>query len=153
MRRTLFCGLAVLLVGAVACGADDTGTPEVSGASRAPVSTPAPSSPAPSPSSVVTTCKEADAVDLSGDDPFTITVRNFKFTPSCFIAGADNAIAIQNMADIKHTFTIDGTLVNAPLSPNHTYKHSGGGGFLTKGTPYNFHCLIHPQMTGTWFVV
>ena len=153
MRRALVCGLTILIVGGVACGADDTGTPVASSTSKTSVVTPASSSPTDTPTAVALTCKEAKAVDLSGDDPFSITVRNFKFTPNCFIASADNAIAIENTTDINHTFSIDGTLVNAPLRPNHTYKHSGGGGFLTKGTAYTFHCSIHPQMTGTWFVV
>jgi plastocyanin len=153
MLRTRICGMAFLIVAGIACGADDAGTPVASGASQTQVVTSTPSSPAPSPSAVATTCKEAKAVDLSSDDPFTIRVRNFKFTPNCFIASADNAIAIENTTGINHTFSIDGTLVNAPLRPHHTYKHSGGGGFLTSGTAYPFHCSIHPQMTGTWFVV
>jgi len=152
MRRMCL-GVALLIVGGVACSSKDAGTTVASSTSRTPVVTPAPSSPAPTPSAAALTCKEAKAVDLSSDDPFTITVDHFQFTPDCFIASAEAAIAIENNADINHTFSIDGTLVNAPLRAHHTYKHSGGGGFLTPGTAYPFHCSIHPQMTGTWFVV
>jgi plastocyanin len=99
-------------------------------------------------------CSESNATDLTGDDPYTITVKNFQFRPGCFMADfAAASIAIENKDDVAHTFTIDGTLVNAPLSPQATYEHGpGGGGFLDPG-PHPFHCSIHPEMTGTMIVV
>jgi plastocyanin len=99
-------------------------------------------------------CTESNATDLTGDDPYTLTVKNFQFKPDCFMADfAAASIAIENKDDVAHTFTIDGTLVNAPLSPHSTYRHGpGGGDFLDPG-PHPFHCSIHPEMTGTMIVV
>lgn len=62
------------------------------------------------------------------------------------------SIAIENKDNVAHTFSIDGTLVQAPLRPHKTYKHGPGAGFLDPGT-YPFHCSIHPEITGTMIVI
>ena len=83
-----------------------------------PVVLPSASSPSVSPSAVVSSCTEANATDLTADDPYTIVIQDFRFKPKCFMADfAAASIAIENKDDVAHTFTIDGTLVNAPLRP------------------------------------
>jgi hypothetical protein len=98
------------------------------------------------------TCTEAKAVDLTGDDPSTVVVHNFKFTPNCYIVSLAASSIVENRGDVRHTFSIDGTLVNAPLAPHHTYTHGPSTGFLEPGA-YPCYCSIHPRMTGTTIVV
>jgi plastocyanin len=152
MRRAMYAILALLIVGGAACGADETTAPEASSSNETPVATPSPSSPSATPPEFTTTCIEAKAVDLTGDDPFTFTVHHFKFAPDCFIAKLSASVAIENKDDVGHTWTIDGTLVQAPLPPHQTYTHGPSTGFLEPGA-YPFHCSIHPKMTGTMIVL
>ena len=98
-------------------------------------------------------CGEDDAVDLTADDPFRLTVHDHRFDPRCFIVEVDASVEIKNEDSVEHTWTIDGTLVDAPLIPGETYTHGPNTGFLTPGTAYSFHCSIHPKMTGTIIVV
>jgi plastocyanin len=150
--------LALLLVGATACSGDSGSTaasqnPPTSGtASPSESSTP---SPTPALASPVFTksCTEKKAVDLTGDDPFVVVVKDFQFTPSCFIVSVAASVSIENKDDVGHTWKIDGTLVNAPLVSHQTYTHGPSTGFLDTGVAYPFHCTIHPQMSGTMIVV
>jgi plastocyanin len=95
-------------------------------------------------------CTEANAVDLTADNPFTITVKNLAFSPDCFKAASASSITIVNNDGVDHTFTIDGTQVDAPLPAGQTFNGESPG--LAPGT-YAFHCKIHPAMTGTVIVV
>jgi plastocyanin len=96
-------------------------------------------------------CTEATARDLSGDDPFTVTAENLRFSPTCFIASGDASITIQNKDAVDHTFTIDGTQVDVPLPGNQTFN--GEPAALGPGS-YEFHCSIHGfSMSGTVIVV
>jgi plastocyanin len=152
MLRTRHGMLALLIAGGVACGAGETGTPAASDQGT-PAVTASASSPAATPPAAAAGCTEAKATDLTADDPYTIIIHNYKFEPDCFMADfAAASIAIENKDDVAHTFSIDGTLVNAPLRPHHTYRHGPGAGFLDPGT-YPFHCSIHPEITGTMIVV
>ena len=98
-------------------------------------------------------CPESEADDLTTDDPFMLVIQDFKFTPNCFIVRVSASIAIENRDDVEHTFTIKGTVVDAPLAPHQTYSHGPSTGFLEPGTAYRFHCSIHPQIRGTMIVV
>lgn len=95
-------------------------------------------------------CTDANAVDLTADNPFTITVKDFAFSPDCFKAASTSSITIVNNDSVDHTFTIDGTQVDAPLPAEQTFNGESAG--LAPGT-YEFRCTIHPQMTGTVIVV
>ncbi len=95
-------------------------------------------------------CTDANAVDLTADNPFTITVKDFAFNPNCFKAASTSSITIVNNDSVDHTFTIDGTQVDAPLPAGQTFNGESAG--LAAGT-YQFHCKIHPQMTGSVIVV
>lgn len=94
-------------------------------------------------------CTSANATDLSGDDPFTVTIQNLAFQPNCFTAKSSASITIENKDAVTHTFTIDGTSVNATINANSTFNGESAG--LAPGT-YPFHCTIHTQMTGTVIV-
>jgi plastocyanin len=143
--------LTLLIVGGVACGADDTSTPEASGMRRTPVAIP-PTSPALATPEFTETCPEAKAIDLTDEDPYTITMHNFRFTPDCFIVSLAASSVTENRDDVKHTFIIDGTLVNGSVAPHHTVTHGPSTGFLEPGA-YPFYCSIYPRMTGTMIVV
>jgi plastocyanin len=95
-------------------------------------------------------CTQASATDLSKDDPFTVTIEGFAFHPDCFVAKSSSAITIENKDDVTHTFTIDGTQVDATINGGDTFN--GESANLDPGT-YQFHCKIHTSMTGTVIVV
>lgn len=146
-------GMSVLLiVGGVACAAVDTSTPETSGTREATVATSPPASPARASPEFTETCTEAKAIDLTNEDPYTVTMHNFRFIPGCFIVSLAASSVTQNKDDVKHTFIIDGTLVNGSVAPHHTVAHGPSTGFLVPGA-YPFHCSIYPRMRGTMIVV
>ncbi len=95
-------------------------------------------------------CTASNATDLSGDDPFTVTIQNFAFHPDCFKAASASAITIENKDGTTHTFTIDGTDVDVSIDGGQTFNGESAG--LAPGS-YDFHCKIHPTMTGTVIVV
>lgn len=95
-------------------------------------------------------CPDANAVDLTADNPFTVTIKDFDFSPDCFKVASASSITIVNNDSVDHTFTIDGTQVDALIPAGQTFNGESPG--LAPGT-YAFHCKIHPQMTGTIIVV
>jgi plastocyanin len=127
MRKILLVMVAVLALVVAACSSgDDNGGTTESG------------------------CTEANAVDLSGDDPFAVTIQNFAFDPPCFKASSASSITIDNKDGTTHTFTIDGTQVDATIDGGQTFN--GESPSLAPGS-YDFYCKIHPTMTGTVIVV
>ena len=94
-------------------------------------------------------CSAATATDLTGNDPFTVTIQGLAFHPDCFAATSASAITIQNKDSVTHTFTIDGTQVDVTIQGGTTFNGDSAG--LAPGT-YPFHCKIHSTMTGTVIV-
>ena len=143
--RTIMFPLAglLLLTGATACGSDDAGSSVQPSEAGAPPSTQAPDTGSGG-------CTDASATDLSGDDPFTITIQDSTWDPDCVKASGATAITIENKDSVDHTFTIPDTQVDAPLPGNETFKGEAAG--LDPGT-YEFICTIHPTITGTIIVV
>jgi plastocyanin len=89
-----------------------------------------------------------DCVDLASGDVFTITISDLAFHPDCLSARAAQSIAIVNEDSVDHTFTIDGTPIDVTISGGDTFNGEPVTGVLEPGT-YDFHCRIHPSMTGT----
>jgi len=94
-------------------------------------------------------CTADDAVDLTGDDPFVVTIQDLAFSPDCFAARSASSITIENKDGVTHTFTIDGTQVDVSIDGGQTFNGESAG--LAPGT-YDFHCKIHSSMTGTVIV-
>ncbi len=144
MRKMLLVTVAVLTLVGAGCssgGGDNVGTSGAPGttATGSTASTGSESG-----------CTEANAVDLSGDEPFTVTIENFAYDPSCFKASATSTITIENKDSVTHTFSIDGTQVDATINGLETFNGESPG--LTPGS-YDFYCKLHPTMTGTLIVV
>ena len=94
-------------------------------------------------------CTADNAVDLSGDNPFVVTIQGLAFHPDCFTAKSASSITIHNKDSVTHTFTIDGTQVDVTIEGGKTFNGESAG--LAPGT-YAFHCKIHSTMTGTVIV-
>lgn len=94
-------------------------------------------------------CTTDNAVDLTGDDPFTVTIQDFAFQPDCFSAKSASSITVENKDSATHTFTIDGTQVDVSIDGGQTFNGESAG--LAPGT-YPFRCKIHATMTGTVIV-
>ena len=127
-------GIVIALIGAVAltaCSSKSSTTTTGGGATAAPA------------------CTADTATDLSGDNPFTVTIQGLAFQPDCFKAASASAITIENKDTVTHTFTIDGTQVDVTINGGETFNGESAG--LAPGT-YPFHCKIHSQMTGTVIV-
>jgi plastocyanin len=76
----------------------------------------------------------------------TITVSGNAFDPNTATATAGKVVFnVTNQDSVKHTFTIDGTDVDIALDPN----GSGSAEAELDAGTYQWHCKIHPSMTGT----
>jgi plastocyanin len=94
-------------------------------------------------------CTADNAVDLTGDDPFVVTIQDLAFDPDCFAAQSASAITVENKDSVTHTFTIDGTQVDVSINGGDTFNGESAG--LEPGS-YDFHCKIHSTMHGTVIV-
>jgi plastocyanin len=85
-----------------------------------------------------TTSAAASAVSVAMD--------GFAFSPSSLRAGAGPiTFSVTNRDAATHTFTISGTDVDVRVSGGST----GGASSTLAAGSYDFHCEIHPSMTGT----
>jgi plastocyanin len=137
MRKTLVALIALTALTGAACssGGDDSGgTTGATGGTGA---------------TAASGCTADDAVDLTGDDPFVVTIQDLAFSPDCFAAKSASSITVENKDSVTHTFTIDGTQVDVSIDGGQTFNGESAG--LEPGT-YPFHCTIHSSMTGTVIV-
>jgi plastocyanin len=136
MRKTLVVMVALTALAGAACssGGDDSGSTGDTGATGA---------------TSAAGCTADNATDLTGDDPFVVTIQDLAFTPDCFAAKSASSITIENKDSVTHTFTIDGTQVDVSIDAGETFNGESAG--LDPGT-YPFHCTIHSSMTGTVIV-
>jgi plastocyanin len=136
MRKTLVAVVALTALAGAACSSDggDSGSTGATGGTGA---------------TSASGCTADNAVDLTGDDPFVVTIQDLAFTPDCFAAASASSITIENKDSVTHTFTIDGTQVDVSIDGGDTFNGESAG--LDPGT-YPFHCTIHSSMTGTVIV-
>lgn len=72
----------------------------------------------------------------------TVTAKNFSFDPQELTVTAGTEVTFKNEDSVKHTFT--GTdFGSGDIQPGGEFKHT----FATAGS-YDYHCSIHPSMTG-----
>ena len=135
MRKTLVAVIALTALAGAACSSDgDGGSTDATGGTGA---------------TSASGCTAETAVDLTGDDPFVVTIQDLAFSPDCFAAESASSIAVENKDSVTHTFTIDGTQVDVSIDGSETFNGESAG--LDPGT-YPFHCTIHSAMTGTVIV-
>jgi plastocyanin len=137
MRKTLVALIALTALASAACSSGGDGDGGSTGATGGTGATSA------------SGCTADNAVDLTGDDPFVVTIQDLAFSPDCFAAKSVSSITIENKDGVTHTFTIDGTQVDVSIDGGQTFNGESAG--LDPGT-YPFHCRIHSSMTGTVIV-
>jgi plastocyanin len=153
LRKMLLVMVAVLALASAACSSDDDNA-----GPNGPTDTISTTGTTGTTGSTGTTgftgnesgCTQANAVDLSADDPFTVTIKDFAYDPPCFVATSTSTITIVNKDGTTHTFSIDGTQVDATIEGGQTFNGESAG--LAPGS-YDFYCKIHPTMTGNVIVV
>jgi plastocyanin len=75
-----------------------------------------------------------------------LTAEDFDFSPADVSASSGSTITVKNDSpSTPHTFTVEGTKIDQSLDPDTEYHVKIN---LKAGT-YDFHCTLHPQMTGT----
>jgi plastocyanin len=151
MRKMLLVTVAVLALASAACSSGDdnagaSGVTSTTGVSPGTTGTTGTTGPTGSESG----CTTANAVDLSADDPFTVTIQDFAYDPPCFVAASTSTITIENKDGTPHTFTIAGTQVDVTIDGGKTFNGESAG--LAPGS-YDFYCKIHATMSGTVIVV
>lgn len=79
----------------------------------------------------------------------SISITDYMFSPSQLIIKVGDTVIWRDNGATIHTVTSDsGNELSSPtLSSNQVYSHT----FNAIGT-YNYHCSIHPSMTGTIIV-
>lgn len=143
MRKTLIALIAVLALAGAACGSNNDTASSPSAATTGSTGTTGATG------ATGGGCTAANAIDLTGDNPFVVTIQGLAFHPDCFAATSASSISIQNKDSVTHTFTIDGTQVDVTIQGGTTFNGESVG--LAPGT-YPFHCKIHSTMTGTVIV-
>jgi plastocyanin len=72
----------------------------------------------------------------------TVTIANFAFNPSTLTVKAGDTVTWENDDATPHQIASD-SFNSESLAKGNTFQHK----FDTKGT-YQYHCAIHPSMTG-----
>ena len=76
-----------------------------------------------------------------------VTIQGFAFSPASITVNVGDTVTWENKDSVGHTITGTGTGTgwdSGVLGSGKTYSRK----FDTAGT-YNYHCAIHPSMTGT----
>jgi plastocyanin len=85
-----------------------------------------------------------DACAASGEDA-TVTIADFAFDPDSVTVASGGVVAVSNEDGTTHTFTSDeggfDCSIEAGETANVVVDAAAGD--------YEFHCTIHPTMTGT----
>ena len=145
IRVRLLAGLVVVLLLGAACGKDD-GSDAAGGSSASATTTGANGSTGGDGTMGGYGGGGATGHDGSGSEDITVTANNFAFDPTEVEVASGDEIHVKNgNANTPHTFTVDGTDIDLHLDPLEVEDAKVD---LDPGS-YDFHCSIHPQMTGT----
>ena len=80
-----------------------------------------------------------------GSGATTLTMQNIAYSPTSLSVATGSTIDLDNKDSVEHTFTVDGQDVDVTIEPTATATATID---LAAGS-YDFHCKIHPSMTGT----
>jgi plastocyanin len=137
----LMIALLALLAGALAASA-------CGGGSKAKA-TPAATSPAATPKTTTqatqaaATPKATQAAATPAVGATSVDIKDFQFNPSKVTIKVGGTVTWTNSGPSTHTVTGDGGIDSGDLSKGKSYSKT----FDTAGT-FNYHCSIHPSMTG-----
>jgi len=94
---------------------------------------------------VETTVAAATESTAAAGDGARVTIQNFAFDPNDFTVGAGDVITVTNEDSATHTFTSDDAGFDTTVEPATTQTVT----VTADPGSYEFHCNIHPSMTGT----
>jgi len=144
-RLVLIIALLALLAGALAASACGGGSKTKA--------TPAATSPAVTPKATAQATKTAatpkattqatQAAATPGAQGASVDAKNFAFEPKTVTIKVGQTVTWTNQDSVTHTVTGDGGISSGDLSKGKSYSKT----FDTAGT-FNYHCSIHPSMTG-----
>jgi plastocyanin len=75
----------------------------------------------------------------------TLTMQNIAYDPTSLSVATGSTITLDNKDSVTHTFTVDGQDVDVTVDGSTT----GTATIDLAAGSYDFHCKIHPSMTGT----
>jgi len=86
-----------------------------------------------------------EGFQTNGQNGNNVEIKDFAFSPSEMTVSVGDTVVWTNRDSAGHTVVSDtgNELNSALLSNGQTYSHT----FTQAGT-YNYHCSIHPSMTG-----
>ena len=83
-----------------------------------------------------------------GPEPEPVEIRDFAFAPDVILVPVGTTVEWTNSGAVAHTVTSDASLFDSgTLNPGDSWDYR----FDTPGT-YTYHCVFHPNMTGTVIV-
>jgi plastocyanin len=86
---------------------------------------------------------QAAATPTSAAAGASVEAKNFAFNPKTVTIKVGDTVTWTNQDSTTHTVTGDGGIDSGNLAPGKSYSKT----FDTAGT-FNYHCSIHPSMTG-----
>lgn len=132
-RITTYTGIVLLAVLLAACGSSQAST------SSAPTDTLA------APASAIGPVDTPAATAAATVD---VAISGFAFDPATITISAGQSVTWTNKDNVVHTVTADdNSWTSGDIANGQTFTQT----FSTAGT-YNYHCAIHPNMTGTVIV-
>lgn len=120
----VFAFVAILILSAASCGANTTPTDNT-------------------PNNTIVNNTVNPTPSVGNSQTKTVTLQNFSFNPQNLTVAVGTTVVFKNNDSVTHTVTFDQGASNGGLAPGSSFSRT----FTAKGT-FNYHCSIHPSMTG-----
>lgn len=140
-RRCVLAAALMTSLVAASCSDDDSPTVEDPPDDASAVTTTTTTAP------TSTTAPTTESTSAEGPAPgqqYRLTIEEFAYKPNPITIKPGVIVAWVNKDSVAHTITHDGGEFDTELNPGRGF----GRTFGTPGT-FNYHCKIHPSMTGT----